>query len=345
MSEYTNLYKNTNKKSIDNDNLDKSWSDMWANTSMVKNSNILSYMFPIKEGATAKQNTQPSFFGKKNTPQNAGSSIKAAIAAMNKKASAPVSVTPRAAAVSAASSFPNSDCQDSTCYINQLQKQVNDEYNKITDLSKNLILAQDQAITAQDQATSYLSANNILTELNNDLNTSLSNANGKIANDLITNNFLTASNKTKDDTISTLSRDLTTASGEIIKLNSEIEYFDYQLSYNLINKQNIALESTIQNINALYSTDDRKTDYQSAQTETLNTASYVLLFIYFALLIVVAFILVYNLPTMNIYIRGAIMVGFTAYPFVIGYIEMALYIAMMYIYSILNGNVYTNGKW
>jgi hypothetical protein len=120
---------------------------------------------------------------------------------------------------------------------------------------------------------------------------------------------------------------------------------DEQEEYNAINDQNIALESTIQNMNSLYSTDDSKSQYQSQQTESLNTTIYVFFFIYFALLIVVAFILLFNLPTMSLYVRGAIMAAFIAYPFASGYIEMVLYMLWSYVYSILNGNVYTNGQW
>lgn len=125
----------------------------------------------------------------------------------------------------------------------------------------------------------------------------------------------------------------------------KIRVFDNQVNYNTINSQNIALTTILQNMNALYSTDDQKSLYQSAQNTTLNTAIYVLYFIYFALLIVIAFILVFNLPTIDIYFRAAIMAAFILYPFIISYIEMILYISGLYLYSILNGNVYTNGSW
>ena len=115
--------------------------------------------------------------------------------------------------------------------------------------------------------------------------------------------------------------------------------------YNSLNAQNLSLESTIHHINSLYSADDQKSQYQSMQTESINTAIYVFYFIYFALLIVVAFILVFNFSTMSLYFRGAIMAAFIAYPFTIGYIEMFVYISGAYMYSILNGNVYTNGQW
>lgn len=120
---------------------------------------------------------------------------------------------------------------------------------------------------------------------------------------------------------------------------------DYTTTYNILYNQNQALTSTLQNINTLYSTDDQKSKYQSSQTETVNTFMYVFYFIYFALLIVIAFILLFNFQTMSIYYRGAIMAAFIAYPFTIGYIEIIIYITYSYLYSLLNGNVFTNGDW
>ena len=111
------------------------------------------------------------------------------------------------------------------------------------------------------------------------------------------------------------------------------------------NKQNAALSNTIQNMDELYSTNDQKVNYQSAQIDFLNTVNTALYYVYFALLIVVAFILLFNMSTYNIYIRGLIALLFMAFPFIIGYIESVGYIVYNYTYSVLNGNVYTSGKW
>lgn len=124
-----------------------------------------------------------------------------------------------------------------------------------------------------------------------------------------------------------------------------IEGLSDQATYNVLNNQNKALQSSITNMNELYSTDDRKSFYQSAQIDNINTINTVLYYIYFALLIVIAFILILKMPTLSIYLRGAIIVAFIAYPFIISYIELYIAILFNYIYSILNGNVYTNGSW
>ena len=109
--------------------------------------------------------------------------------------------------------------------------------------------------------------------------------------------------------------------------------------------QNEELKVVIQNMSGLYSTDDQKVNYQSAQIDSLNTINYALYIVYFALLVVIAFILLFNMPTYNIYIRGLIALLFIAFPFIIGYIEYILYIVFTYVYAILNGNVYTSGQW
>ena len=122
------------------------------------------------------------------------------------------------------------------------------------------------------------------------------------------------------------------------------ESFNSAISESLT-KQNAELEVVIQNMSELYSTDDQKVNYQSIQIDFINTINYVLYIVYFALLVVVAFILLFNMPTYNIYIRGLIALLFIVYPFIIGYIEYILYIVFSYVYAMLNGNVYISGKW
>ena len=112
-----------------------------------------------------------------------------------------------------------------------------------------------------------------------------------------------------------------------------------------LTNQNASLQNAIQNMDQLYSTDNQKVNYQSAQIDSLNTINYALYIVYFALLVVIAFILLFNMPTYNIYIRGLIALLFIAFPFIIGYIEYILYIVLTYVYAILNGNVYTSGQW
>ena len=113
----------------------------------------------------------------------------------------------------------------------------------------------------------------------------------------------------------------------------------------IVQNQNEALDQTLTNMKDLYSTDDQKVNYQSAQIDYLITINSILYYIYFALLIVVGFILVFNLSTVSIYMRGLIAALFIIFPFAIGYIEYYIYIAFSYIFAVLNGNVYTNGSW
>ena len=105
--------------------------------------------------------------------------------------------------------------------------------------------------------------------------------------------------------------------------------------------QNNALDQTIQNMNDLYSTDDQKVVYQSAQIEYLNTINTIFYFIYFALLIVVAFILIFKIQTISLFMRVIIAILFILYPFIIGFIEHYLYMAGKYISALLTGTVYT----
>ena len=119
---------------------------------------------------------------------------------------------------------------------------------------------------------------------------------------------------------------------------------DYTNLYNIMNQQNLAIAPTIQNTKDMYTTDDQKSQYQSMQTANLDTINIALYYVYFGLLIVVAYILIMK-TTLNIYIRVGLGVLLLAYPFIINYIEQVLYIIYSFSQAVLNGNVYTSGKW
>ena len=119
---------------------------------------------------------------------------------------------------------------------------------------------------------------------------------------------------------------------------------DYKNLYNILNQQNLAIAPTIQNTKDVYSTDDQKSQYQSAQNANLDTINIALYYVYYGLLVVVAYILIMK-TTMNIYIRVGMAAMFVVYPFVINYIEYYLYVMYSYLQAVLNGNVYTSSAW
>lgn len=116
---------------------------------------------------------------------------------------------------------------------------------------------------------------------------------------------------------------------------------NYTDLYSIVNKQNIVVASAIQNTMDLYSTDEQKSQYQLAQSANLDTINMAFYYVYFALLIVVAYILIFN-SQMNIYLRAIVAALFLAYPFIINYIEIVIYMFYRYLSAIFNGNVYTN---
>jgi hypothetical protein len=107
----------------------------------------------------------------------------------------------------------------------------------------------------------------------------------------------------------------------------------------LVNAQNTTLQNIIDQNKELLSTDNQKSIYQLADSANLDIINKALIFAYFALLIVVAYILVFVMQK-NIYIKAAIMALFIIYPFVINWLVLTILSYMGYMNAIINGNVY-----
>jgi len=112
----------------------------------------------------------------------------------------------------------------------------------------------------------------------------------------------------------------------------------------LVNAQNTTLDNIIKQNKELLSTDDQKSIYQSADSANLDIFNIALFFIYFALLIVVAYI-VFFVMQKNIYIKFLIMGLFIIYPFVINWLFLLVISSLGFMNAIINGNVYTGSKY
>ena len=110
--------------------------------------------------------------------------------------------------------------------------------------------------------------------------------------------------------------------------------------YNSLKNQNEKLVTVLQNEADVYSSDDQKVLYQTNQTDNLYYINLVFIYVYFALLIVVGYILIFNMNAFSIYMRVFIAALFILYPFIIQPIEYFLYNIYNYIYSIINGTVF-----
>lgn len=115
---------------------------------------------------------------------------------------------------------------------------------------------------------------------------------------------------------------------------------DNNLIYDSLKAQNKKLVTVLQNEADVYSSDDQKVLYQTNQTDNLYYINLVFIYVYFALLIVVGYILIFNMNAFSIYMRVFIAALFILYPFIIQPIEYFLYNIYNYIYSIINGTVF-----
>jgi hypothetical protein len=109
--------------------------------------------------------------------------------------------------------------------------------------------------------------------------------------------------------------------------------------YKALYNQNQEIEKNAQKIKDKYSTDDQKNTYEIPQNELLTKLNKVFLYVYFALLVVVAYQLVFVVKG-SIYKRGIIALLFVIYPFVCKYIFKLLHWVFRYFKAIISGTVF-----
>jgi hypothetical protein len=109
--------------------------------------------------------------------------------------------------------------------------------------------------------------------------------------------------------------------------------------YNSIVNQNKQLDAEIQNYKNNYSTDDQKVFYQSQQVDYLNLFNSYLFIIYYALFLVLCYFLYYS-KTLSKYMRIGMVILILLYPFIIMTVEKNIFVVLMYIFAVINGNAY-----
>jgi hypothetical protein len=109
--------------------------------------------------------------------------------------------------------------------------------------------------------------------------------------------------------------------------------------YKALYNQNQQINKNAQKIKDKNSTDDQKDTYEIPENELLTTLNTVFYYVYFALLVVVAYQLMFNVEG-SIYKRGIIALLFVIYPFVCKYVFKFLHWAFRYFRAIINGTVF-----
>jgi hypothetical protein len=105
-----------------------------------------------------------------------------------------------------------------------------------------------------------------------------------------------------------------------------------------LEKQNAKLNSELQNLKAMHSTDYQKSNYKNTNMDDYKYYNGILFGCYYFLVLIIAY-LTFKMEA-NRAIKALIMIVFIAYPFTINNIEILLYELFLYIYALASGTVY-----
>ena len=347
MSIYNDLYQNQAFKPTIINDLDNSWSSLWANTDLIQNSNMLSSMINSNDQSVLYNNTIEPL---SNTSFQ---KIKATFLARNKSLASIKTPLETCNGTNAQLSSQLKTCNGKNAQLSSSNAQLSSQLETSNGTNAQL---SSQLETCRLKVADEITQKNDLQKIITDNTTTLTDVNASIIYNTNQINKLNNVARTRIEGLDNLSNEVTDIQTNIpTYINSTVDsgnltvknqlLTDKQKLYLSVKAQNDAIEPTIQNTEDLYSTDDQKVSYQTTQTNNLKTINTALYYIYFALLVVIGFILVFYHETTNIYSKAFIAGLFIIYPFIINYLESFIYIISTYMWAFINGNVYRNGYW
>ena len=361
MSIYNDLYQNQAFKPTIINDLDNSWSSLWANTDLIQNSNMLSSMINSNDQSVLYNNTIEPL---SNTSFQ---KIKATFLARNKSLAPIKTPLDTCNITNAQLSSQLKTCNGTNAQLSSSNEELSSQLETCNGTNAQLSSQLETSNGTNAQLSSQLeicrlkvadeiTQKNDLQKIITDNTTTLTEVNASIINNTTQINTLNRDARTRIEGLDNLSNEVTDIQTNIpTYINSTVDsgnlavkkqlLTDKQKLYLSVKAQNDAIEPTIQNTADLYSTDDQKVSYQTTQTNNLKTINTALYYIYFALLVVIGFILVFYHETTNIYSKAFIAGLFIIYPFIINYLESFIYIISTYMWAFINGNVYRNGYW
>jgi len=115
--------------------------------------------------------------------------------------------------------------------------------------------------------------------------------------------------------------------------------------FNTTKQENNAIDNSLHVTKDENSIDEQKTFYQQTEAYYIKSASAYMFYVYYFIVIGVAFILLFRQNHINVYIRLLIITIFSIYPFIIGYIETYILNILKFFYAFINGNVYYNNGY
>lgn len=113
----------------------------------------------------------------------------------------------------------------------------------------------------------------------------------------------------------------------------------YSTINDVIQKENTIIGNQINVTSQQDSTSQSKSNYQNIETIKIQSHNYYLFWIYYTLIIILAYFLYYKSKLDYLY-KIAILVGFILYPFLIFPLEMAIYWIINWVWSFFLGKPY-----
>lgn len=233
--------------------------------------------------------------------------------------------------------------------INQLQSTINDNNNKINTISSLLNEANSTLQLTQQQLNDALiivAKYNVLypkyLQLQSDYNALLIQYNQTLA-ELAESKYMLA---LTDDTLGLSTNVIRYTNYQNTLNKSRIEGFtgtsdNYTNgTYVGIKNQNNILKTQVDKVNNIYSADNQRVIYQSANVNFLSRINAYMFGIYYFFLCVVAYLLAFSIKNIPRNFKILIVVLFAIYPVVMYQLERYVYFVVTYILSLFSGNVF-----
>ena len=115
-------------------------------------------------------------------------------------------------------------------------------------------------------------------------------------------------------------------------------------SYNLIKSQNAQLSNMITNSSNENNKHNQKSIYQQGDIALLNTINNYLLVFYYLILVALVYFIYFD-KEYSIFKKILILALFASYPYLANLIKYYVVKFFLYVYSIININVYESGEW
>ena len=112
-------------------------------------------------------------------------------------------------------------------------------------------------------------------------------------------------------------------------------------TYNLIQSQNAQLSNMIIQSGNKNTTYGQKSNYQSGDIALLNTINNYLLVIYYVIVLVLCYYIYYDENYSRVR-KAFILLAFIGFPYLVNLIKYYVVKFLVYIYSVINVNVYEN---